>query len=213
MPTSMIATINSEVPTGRSMKSRDGFMSRPDYWFDRAGRPAPPPGGAAATGEPDVPLGPAEGLRILAPSRSRSVPSMTTWSPTCRPFDHRDPLTIGDAEFDDADLDGVVGLDQIDEDPGLAALDGGDGNDGRILHRVDQQADIHELVGEQALVLVVENGAQLHGAGGHVDQVVGGVELADAQFDLLRAVEGAHLERCAGLAGAGAPAAGHPREW
>src|SRR5262245_16031226 len=29
MPTSMIATIRSEVPTGRSMKIRDGFMSRP----------------------------------------------------------------------------------------------------------------------------------------------------------------------------------------
>src|SRR5260370_34025450 len=28
MPTSMIATISSEVPTGRSMKIRDGFMSR-----------------------------------------------------------------------------------------------------------------------------------------------------------------------------------------
>ena len=30
MPTSMIATISSEVPTGRSMKIRDGFMSRPE---------------------------------------------------------------------------------------------------------------------------------------------------------------------------------------
>src|SRR6516162_4553460 len=29
MPTSTIATIKSEVPTGRSMKIRDGFMSRP----------------------------------------------------------------------------------------------------------------------------------------------------------------------------------------
>src|SRR5260221_4905294 len=29
MPTRMIATISSEVPTGRSMKIRDGFMSRP----------------------------------------------------------------------------------------------------------------------------------------------------------------------------------------
>src|SRR6516225_6393148 len=28
-PTRMIATIKSEVPTGRSMKIRDGFMSRP----------------------------------------------------------------------------------------------------------------------------------------------------------------------------------------
>src|SRR6267378_4365297 len=30
MPTRMIATISSEVPTGRSMKIRDGFMSRPE---------------------------------------------------------------------------------------------------------------------------------------------------------------------------------------
>src|SRR5882672_7541430 len=29
MPTRMIATMSSEVPTGRSMKIRDGFMSRP----------------------------------------------------------------------------------------------------------------------------------------------------------------------------------------
>jgi hypothetical protein len=33
-PTSMIATISSEVATGRSMKIRDGFMPRgPDYWL------------------------------------------------------------------------------------------------------------------------------------------------------------------------------------
>src|SRR5476649_2065543 len=38
----MIATISNDVPTGRSMKIRDGFMSRKGYWLDWAGRPAPP---------------------------------------------------------------------------------------------------------------------------------------------------------------------------
>ena len=57
------------------------------------------------------------------------------------------------------------------------------------LHRVDQQPDVDELVGEQRLVVVVEDGAQLHRAGGRVDLVVDGVELADAELVLLRAVE------------------------
>jgi hypothetical protein len=41
------------------------------------------------------------------------------------------------------------GLTQIDESAGLAALDGGDRHDDGVLHRVDQQADIDELVGKQ----------------------------------------------------------------
>src|SRR5690349_930884 len=39
MPTIMIATIRSEVPTGRSMKIRDGFMSRPRLLVGLRGRP------------------------------------------------------------------------------------------------------------------------------------------------------------------------------
>ena len=139
-----------------------------------------PSGGAAATGGPGVPgaLRPPDGRRILAPSRRRSTPSITTWSPTSRPLVTGDLLAVGDAGLDDADRDRVVGLDQIDEGARLAALDRGDRHDGGVLHRVDQQADIDELVGEQRLVLVVEHGAQLHRAGRGVDLVVDGGELA-----------------------------------
>ena len=37
-PTIRIATISSDVPTGRSMNSRDGFMARGRaYWLDWVG--------------------------------------------------------------------------------------------------------------------------------------------------------------------------------
>ena len=45
----------------------------------------------------------------------------------------------------------------------------GDRHHGLVVQRVDQQADIDELVGEQLAVLIVEHGAQLDRAGGGVD--------------------------------------------
>ena len=241
MPTSMIATISSEVPTGRSMKIRDGFMSRPELlvglrgptaaapprrsplapWrspLARRGRSGAaasaaagglPSGGAAATGGPGVPgaLRPPDGRRILAPSRRRSTPSITTWSPTSRPLVTAIFSPSVTPVSTDPDRDRVVGLHQIDEGARLAALDGGDRHDGGVLHRVREQADIDELVGEQRLVLVVEHGAQLHRAGGRVDLVVDGGELALAELVLLRPVERRHRQ-----GGALAQALAHRRQ-
>ena len=104
------------------------------------------------------------------------------------------PLAVARSQLDDPDLHGIVGLDEVDEGSRLAALDGGDRNHRRILDRVDQQPDVHELVGEQVLVLVVEDGAQTDRAGRGVDHVVMGVELADGELALLGAVEHPRLE-------------------
>src|SRR5712671_990295 len=148
----MIATISSEVATGRSMKIRDGFMSRPGLLV-RLGGPAGATAVAAA-----VPLAPPLlALRLVTRrlgARLRSAGGVGRRGCHRRTGRHArvggrpadlgavaqairavdDDLvadlkaardlhlfTVGHAQFDDADLDGVVGLDEIDEGAGLAA--------------------------------------------------------------------------------------------
>src|SRR5437764_15098368 len=189
MPTSTIATISSEVPTGRSMKTRDGFMSRPKLLVGlggptraaaalavRAALRASPLRACRATplsrrGAVGTGRGAAGGRRGgdrpagIARRGARTADLGAVAQPVGaadhhfvadrQTLDDGDLLAVGRAGLDDADLDRVVGLDAIDEGAGLAALDGGDRHGNGILHRVDQQADIDELVGEQRLVGVV----------------------------------------------------------
>src|SRR5215471_7911934 len=222
----MIATINKEVPTGRSMKIRDGFMSRARLLvgLSRAAWSAAAIGLTAALWSVAL-------SRLLARLATRGLPvrrcssdrrpggrarpatrsaDLGAVAQTVGAVDHHliaglQPaqdlllLAVAGAELDDTDGNGVVRLGDIDEGAGLATLDGGDRHHDRILHRVDQQADVDELVGEQGLVLVVEGGAQLHRAGGDVDDVVVRVEPADRELGLLGAIEDARFERGAGL--------------
>src|SRR5262249_24804301 len=184
MPTSTIAAIRSEVPTGRSMKIRDGFMSRaellvglggparaaPAAFTVRALRASPLPA-ASAPLRRRRPIGSGRRTAVgrrrgdrpagIAPRRARAAdlgPVTQAVGAVDHPlvadrqtFDDGDLLTVGGAGLDDADLDRVVGLDAIDEGAGLAALDGGNRDGDGVLHRVDQQADIDELVGKQRL--------------------------------------------------------------
>ena len=71
-----------------------------------------------------------------------------------------------------------------------AALDRRHRHHGLVLQRVHQKADIDELAGEQLAVRIVEHGAQLDRAGGGIDLIVHGGELAAGDLDGLAAVIG-----------------------
>src|SRR5437868_4865487 len=134
MPTSMIATINSEVPTGRSMKIRDGFMSRPVLLIGlvRLGRTSAAATATAATRA--IGAGWGAGRRRRRDRRAgrsgsgagRGPANLGAFAQTISAVDHhlvadlqaardRHFLAVGGAEFNDPDLDRVVGLDHIDE--------------------------------------------------------------------------------------------------
>src|SRR6266850_4205368 len=153
MPTRMIATMSSEVPTGRSMKIRDGFMSRPRLLV---GLRRPVGAAAAAAVGLTPPLRGAGrslvALRRLCPLRvgyarrrrghrragcrarvGARPADLGAVAQAVRAVDDDlvadlqaagdlHSLAVGRAELDDADLDGVVGLDEIDERAGLPAL-------------------------------------------------------------------------------------------
>src|SRR5262249_35041715 len=170
-PTRMIATISKEVPTGRSMKIRDGFMSRPQLLvgLSRAAWSPAAIGLTAALGSVAL-SGPLARLatRGLPVRRCRGdrrpggrarpatrAADLGAVAQTVGAVDHhliadlqagQDLLllAVAGAELHDADGDRVVRLGDIDEGAGLATLDGGDRHHDRILHRVDQQADVDE---------------------------------------------------------------------
>src|SRR5215218_2801649 len=151
-PTSMMATISSEVATGRSMKIRDGFMSRSGLLVGLGGGCAAGTTAAVSLAPPLLLLGLA-GAALLGVGRvgdrrarrgARRAATRTAdlgaVAQAVGAVDHDlvaglqalhdlHLLAVGRAELDDADLDRVVALHQIDEGAGLAALDGGHGHD------------------------------------------------------------------------------------
>src|SRR5262245_29813356 len=145
-PTRMIAAISSEVPTGRSMKIRDGFMSRscllvglrrPDglaavvglatarlrrllaLAVCRAGAGRWRCGHGRAGGHPRTPARPAN-LGAVAQAVGAIDDDLVA---DLQPAHDLLLLAVGRPELNDADLDRVIGLHAIDEGSGLAALD------------------------------------------------------------------------------------------
>src|SRR5208282_3399664 len=106
---------------------------------------------------------------------------------------HRRVATVGDAGLDVANLGRVI-LNDIDECSLAIMLDGRRRNYRDTLQSVYQQPRIHELVGEEGIVFVVEERPHLNRASGGVDLVVEGEELASAELGLLRAIESIHGE-------------------
>ena len=150
----MMATMNSDVATGRRMKARDGLIAArrlPRWCLPLSCRPRSlglAGGAALGPGWPVAAVGRrlAVLLKVIwAPSRSLSAPSTTTRSPGFRPA-RISARAIGDAKRDLAHGDGAVGVDQIDEGAGQAALDRGDRRDRHVLVLVDQKLDVDELV-------------------------------------------------------------------
>src|SRR6185437_4827211 len=156
MPTSMIATINSEVATGRRMNGRDGLMRYPyslDPWL----------------------FSPATALSLLALALAASLPARLARRlrrrrtgrlsaafgdldlgaflepvgavgdddlPRIEPFGDRDLLAVVGAERHHLRGHRVVRLDQVDKRARRAALDRRAGDDGGVLDRVDAQLDV-----------------------------------------------------------------------
>src|SRR5437773_333092 len=119
----MIATIRSEVPTGRSMKIRDGFMSRTRLLV-RLRRPS----GAAAANRARIRAFAVGGRR--SSNRPRGHADLGPLAQAVGAVHHHaivegQPLGHGDlragayARLDDRDFDRIVGLDAIDKGAGL----------------------------------------------------------------------------------------------
>ena len=179
-----MAIISSVVATGRRMNGCDGFIAsvrRPNAASCR--RPSvalPALSGAGAAGACRGAVGIAASARtlILAPSRSLSAPSITMRSPGAQPGANLDAVAVGDAELDRADRDGAVGIDEIDERAGHAALDARRRHRGDVLVGVEQQPDVDELVRIERLRFVRKLRAQLDRAGGGIDLAVEGLQRA-----------------------------------
>src|ERR1700676_4820049 len=88
------------------------------------------------------------------------------------------------------DFHGMVWQRQIDVGALRPALDGRRRNDGDVTFGVHQKMNIYELVGEENIVFVAEDGLQLIGTGGGVDLVVDGKELAGGNLVGVVAVVG-----------------------
>ena len=67
---------------------------------------------------------------------------------------------------------GVAAFHDINVSALRTALNGGGGNDDQVLFDVDEQMNVHELIGKKNVVLVVENGFEFVGASGGIDLVV-----------------------------------------
>ena len=130
------------------------------------------------------------GISTSAPSRRRSAPSTTTVSPGLRPDriatlspSCTPSLTVRWLTV----LSGVTTKTKVPSAPRWIAATG---ITVWLLQRIHQKADIDELAGEQLAVGIVEHGAQLHRAGGGIDHIVHGGELAAGDLVGLAAVIG-----------------------
>ncbi len=99
-----------------------------------------------------------------------------------QPGGHGDALAIDHAQGHRTHRDGAVGIHDVDESAhhavGRAAAHRGVRHDDLVLQQFLQQLDVDELVRKQRAVGIVELRAQLHRAGGDVDLVVDGQQLA-----------------------------------
>src|SRR5262245_32826032 len=146
-PTSMMATISNEVATGRSMKIRDGFMSRPELLVGLGGPACPCALASGAGSFGATAIGLTSSLLLLGVRRRRrnGRALRSTRSAAARPADlgavaqtvgavdhdlvadlqaagDLNPVAIGHAKLDDADLHRIVGFHEIDEGTRRPAL-------------------------------------------------------------------------------------------
>src|ERR1700733_6000862 len=80
--------------------------------------------------------------------------------------------------------------DDVDEGFRSIVLDGGVGDQGHVVLGGHEQTGVHELVGKEDVVAVVKLGAEVDGAGGGVDLVVDGDQLAGGQLGGLVTIVG-----------------------
>src|SRR5580704_8067144 len=103
-------------------------------------------------------------------------------------------IVVGSTGGDVAGLRLAV-LDNPHEGLRAIVLNGRRVDEGDVFERVDQEAGVDELVGEESAAFVIEDGAHFDGAGGGVDEVISGGELALGDHLALGAIIGLHFER------------------
>src|SRR5262245_5035396 len=79
---------------------------------------------------------------------------------------------LGHTDLDRTHIGGVVGLDYVHEGALRTALDSDSRHHDLPLLYIDQQPGVYKLVGEQSVLLVVEDGFEFRCAGCRVDLVV-----------------------------------------
>src|SRR5882672_983586 len=179
--------MSSDVATGLSMNGREGFI-------------APPPSLAALAALPAL----AALLRVFrglgAARRIRNLHLGAVAQAVVAVDDHglargnarldRHAVAFAGAGLDRAQGDGAVVLEHIHEGSLCAALYRRGRNQSRAAERVEQQAHVDELVGEEIAVLVRKLGFQLDRPRGRIDLVVDGEQLSGGEPIFLLAVVG-----------------------
>ena len=143
-------------------------------------------------------------VHFRRPAAACRTPSVTTSARRRRRPRDRRVVALGQRTVDVAHLDGLVGLDDVDERRLRAALDRRARHDHGAAERVDEQARVDELVREERPVLVRKRRLQLDGAGGRIDLVVDGEQRAGRELRL--ADRGRRRRRSDGVPAAAAAA-------
>ena len=178
MPTSRMAAISNEVATGRKMNGRDGLTGR----CSRSRWPR-----QAWSTPPDLIRNDDLGvvLQLLKAAVGDHVSGIDAVN-----LRH---TAICNSRLDAAHMSDAV-LNHVHERCLAVVLDGGGGDQRHPLQRIHQQPGVHKLVGEERVVLVVEDGSRFHRARRRVNLVVEGQQLAAGNLRLRSAIKGIHGE-------------------
>ena len=176
MPASRMATISSEVATGRKMNGRDGFTGRCS-----APSPWPPPAALPLQRRLDNHLG----------ARLQLVQSVGHQEFARRhPGIKRDHVALGRADRDRTQSTVRSGLTTYTNVPCGFLWTAAAGANRVSRDRVHQQLDVDKLVGEQRHVIVRKDRLQLNRSGTLIDLVVERLQRAYSKSCLEFAVEG-----------------------
>src|SRR5579862_2112740 len=175
MPVSRMASIRSDVPTGRSMKMRDGF-TRSSSWQARPGSSASSAvrcalwllaPAALALSLAGTLGGRARGAGSLLPQQHLGTVLELVGAVDDHGLPGLEPLRDGHVggvartQGELAHAHRLVGIDHISVGAGCAALYAGLRNERGAVQRIQQQYDVHELLRKEALVGVGKDRLQL----------------------------------------------------
>src|SRR2546422_5432471 len=207
MPASRMASIRSEVATGRRMNGRDGVM-RGSSSMRRAGRggsSAPALAAAALIarrlvcgGRPlpllwrcrlsRTPRGGIDELYLRAVAQLIGAIDHDE-VPGLDPALHFGVLALGCAELDGSHGHGLILPNQEHEGSRRAALDRRARSQRHVLPRLDSHAHIDELIGKKSRVLIGKFGFELDRSRCRIDLIVDRQKTARCEFVLAAAVE------------------------
>src|SRR5258706_3568386 len=204
-PASRMASISSEVATGRRIKGRDGLIALAKTIVDTGlARES-----AAVLGTAVLSLSTWRLVRFLYPLlRTRRLRRasvgidqlyLRAFAQLVRTVDHHQvsrldaALHLGGLAFCGANLErrdrrGLIRLDEEDEGAWSAALDCGGWNERRVLPRFDAHAHVDELVGEENAILIGKFSLELDRARRGVDLIVDRQQAAGRELVLGAAV-------------------------